>query len=110
MPNTSTYAPSKAALNSLMRTAAAELAPRKIRVNSVSPGPIKTPIFGKTGLPEDAIKQFADAIEARIPVKRFGESQEVAKLVSFLSSDDALFITGSDYVIDGGVLLQQIMN
>jgi NAD(P)-dependent dehydrogenase (short-subunit alcohol dehydrogenase family) len=110
MPNTSTYAPSKAALNSLMRTAAAELAPRKIRVNAVSPGPIKTPIFGKTGLAEDEIKQFADAIEARLPVKRFGESLEVAKLVSFLSSDDALFITGSDYVIDGGLLLQQVLH
>ena len=53
MPNTAVYAASKAALNSYTRTAATELAPRKIRINSVNPGPVSTPIFGKTGMEED---------------------------------------------------------
>lgn len=110
MPNTSVYAPSKAALNSLMRTAAYELAPRKIRVNVVSPGPIDTPIFGKVGLSEEALEQFSVAMNARVPLKRIGTSEEVAKLVTFLSSDDASFITGSEYVIDGGVILNPIFN
>lgn len=109
MPNTSVYASSKAALNSLMRTAAYELAPRGIRVNAVCPGPINTPLFGKVGLPEEAVQQFADAMQQRVPLKRFGASEDVAKLVSFLSSDDASFITGSEYVIDGGVNLNPIL-
>jgi len=110
MSNTSVYAPSKAALNSLTRTAAYELAPRKIRVNAVCPGPISTPIFDKLGLSEEAVQQFGTAIAARVPLKRIGTSEEVAKLVTFLSSDDAKFITGSEYVIDGGVNLNPIFN
>jgi NAD(P)-dependent dehydrogenase (short-subunit alcohol dehydrogenase family) len=109
MPNTAVYAASKAALNSLTRTAAYELAPRGIRVNAVCPGPVNTPIFGKVGLPQEAIEQFAGAMQQRIPMKRFGSSEDIAKLVSFLSSEDATFITGSEYVIDGGVNLNPVL-
>jgi len=109
MPNTSVYAASKAALNSLTRTAATELAPRKIRVNSVNPGPVNTAIFGKLGMPEDAINEFAGAMQERIPLKRFGESEDVANLVAFLASDDASFITGAEYNIDGGTNLNPIL-
>lgn len=108
MPNTSVYAASKAAMNSLVKVASAELAPRKIRVNAVSPGPISTPIFGKTGLDEASLQSFASAAVNAVPLKRFGESEEVAKLVSFLGSSDAAFITGGEYVIDGGVNINQI--
>ena len=109
MPNTAVYAASKAALNSLTRTAAFELAPKKIRVNVVCPGPVSTPIFGKVGFDESAINEFGQAMQNRIPLNRFGESEEVAKLVTFLASDDAAFITGSEYVIDGGVNLNPIL-
>jgi NAD(P)-dependent dehydrogenase (short-subunit alcohol dehydrogenase family) len=109
MPSTAVYAASKAALNSLMRTAAYELAPKGIRVNAVCPGPINTPLFGKVGLSEEAVQQFAGAMQQRIPLKRFGAFEDVAKLVSFLSSDDASFITGSEYVIDGGVILNPLL-
>lgn len=105
MPNTAVYAASKAALNSIMRTAAAELAPLGIRINSICPGPIETPIFGKSGLSQESLDQFAEHLQTRIPLKRFGKSEEVAKLVSFISSDDAAFITGSEYLIDGGLAL-----
>lgn len=109
MPNTAVYAASKAALNALGRTVAYELAPRNIRVNMVNPGPVETPLFGKIGFSEEAIQQFAGAMQQRIPLKRFGQAGEVAKLVAFLASDEAAFITGSEYNIDGGVNLNPIL-
>lgn len=109
MTNTAIYAASKAALNSYTRTAATELAPRKIRVNAVNPGPISTPIFGKTGMPEEQLNGFAAAMQERIPLKRFGQPEDVAKLVAFLASDDASFITGSEYNIDGGININPLV-
>jgi NAD(P)-dependent dehydrogenase (short-subunit alcohol dehydrogenase family) len=109
MPNTAVYAASKAALNSFTRTAATELAPRKIRVNVINPGPISTPIFGKTGMAEEQINGFAEALQNRIPLKRFGQPEDIAKLVSFLASDDASFITGSEYNIDGGININPLL-
>ncbi len=103
MATSSVYSASKAAMNSLVRVASSELAPKRIRVNSVSPGPIDTPIFGKAGLDDATRDGFATAIVNRVPLKRFGAAEEVAKLVSFLASDDAAFVTGADYVVDGGV-------
>lgn len=109
MPNTAVYASSKAALNSLMRTAAYELSAQGIRVNAICPGPVDTPIFGKAGFPQETLTHFAGTMQQRIPLKRFGASEDVAKLVAFLASDDASFITGSEYVIDGGVNLNPIL-
>jgi NAD(P)-dependent dehydrogenase (short-subunit alcohol dehydrogenase family) len=109
MPNTAIYAASKAALNSYTRTAATELAPRKIRINSVNPGPIVTPIFRKTGLDEEQLKGLGQAMQNRIPLKRYGQPEEIAKLVSFLASDDASFITGSEYNIDGGANINPLL-
>ena len=109
MSNTAIYAATKAALNSYTRTAATELAPRKIRVNSVNPGPVATPIFGKTGMPEEQLNGMAEAMQNRIPLKRFGQPEDVAKLVSFLASDDASFITGSEYNIDGGMNINPLL-
>lgn len=109
MSNTAIYAASKAALNSFTRTAATELAPRKVRVNSVNPGPVNTPIFSKSGLPEEALNDFASAMQNRIPLKEFGTPETIAKLVSFLASDDAWFITGSEYNIDGGININPVI-
>jgi NAD(P)-dependent dehydrogenase (short-subunit alcohol dehydrogenase family) len=108
MPGAAVYSISKAAINSLVKVAAAELAPRSIRVNSVSPGPIKTPIHTKTGMDEPAVATLTAAVAGKVPLKRFGESEEVAKLVAFLSGPDGAFITGSDYVIGGGFHLNVI--
>lgn len=81
-----------------------------IRVNAVCPGPTETPIFGKVGLPQEALQQMAGAIKNKIPVKRFGAPSDIAKLISFISSDNASFITGSEYVIDGGISSVPIMS
>jgi NAD(P)-dependent dehydrogenase (short-subunit alcohol dehydrogenase family) len=100
---TSAYSATKAALRSLARTAAAELVGRGIRVNAVAPGPIVTPIFGKTGLPKAAIDDFAKEILVRVPMQRFGQPEEVAGAVAFLASQDASYITGVEINVDGGV-------
>jgi NAD(P)-dependent dehydrogenase (short-subunit alcohol dehydrogenase family) len=105
MPNSIIYGASKAALNTIMRTAAIELAPNSVRVNAVCPGPIETPIFEKSGLAKEQLDSFATHLSNRSPLKRFGKPEEVAKLVAFLSSDDAQYITGVEYVIDGGQMI-----
>ncbi len=109
MPTASIYSATKAALNSFTRTAAAELAPKKIRVNAVNPGPIETPIFGKTGMTEEQLQGFAQTVQGSVPMGRFGQSEEVAKLVTFLASDAASYVTGGEYNVDGGVSLHTIV-
>jgi NAD(P)-dependent dehydrogenase (short-subunit alcohol dehydrogenase family) len=102
-PGASAYAATKAALRSLARTTAAELVGRGIRVNTVAPGPIVTPIFGKTGLPQEAFDAFSKEIIAKVPMKRFGQPEEVAATVAFLASQDASYITGVEINVDGGL-------
>jgi NAD(P)-dependent dehydrogenase (short-subunit alcohol dehydrogenase family) len=105
LPTASIYAATKAAVVSLGKTLAVELAPRGIRVNTLSPGPIQTPIYGKLGLPAEAQKGFEDHMAAQSLVQRFGTAAEVARLARFLLSDDSSFIIGANITIDGGVRL-----
>jgi NAD(P)-dependent dehydrogenase (short-subunit alcohol dehydrogenase family) len=97
-PYTSVYAGTKAALRSLARSAAAELAPAGVRVNAVSPGPTATPIHAKSGL-EQAVR----ALVPRIPLGRLGRPDDIANAVLFLASDESSFMTGEEIVIDGGM-------
>jgi len=101
--NVGLYAATKAAVRSFVRTAAAELQGRKIRVNAVAPGPITTPIFGRSNLTEEQIEGFKAGISARVPMRRFGQPEEVASAVAFLASDDASYITGVELNVDGGM-------
>jgi NAD(P)-dependent dehydrogenase (short-subunit alcohol dehydrogenase family) len=94
----SVYAASKAAINAVMKISALELAPRKIRVNAVSPGPIATEIMDKIGLDNNMEAQMINSI----PLSRFGNPDEVADLIAYVSSESASFITGSNFLIDGG--------
>jgi NAD(P)-dependent dehydrogenase (short-subunit alcohol dehydrogenase family) len=105
MPNTSIYGASKAALASLARTLSGELISQGIRVNTISPGPISTPLYGKLGLPEAEQKKVAAAIESQVPAKRFGEAAEVARAVVFLASDEAPFTVAGELLMDGGLSL-----
>jgi NAD(P)-dependent dehydrogenase (short-subunit alcohol dehydrogenase family) len=109
MPNSSVYAASKAAVLSLNRVFATELAPRKIRVNAVSPGPVETPLYGKLGLEKAEVEGFGAILGEKILLKRFGQPSEIAKTVSFLASDDASFITGSEIVVDGGLIVNAVV-
>ena len=100
---TSAYSATKAALRSLARTSAAELVGRGIRVNAVAPGPIVTPIFGRTGLPQAAVDEFVKSVSVSVPMKRLGQPEEVAGAVAFLASSDSSYITGEELHVDGGM-------
>jgi NAD(P)-dependent dehydrogenase (short-subunit alcohol dehydrogenase family) len=107
MANASAYAATKAAVSSIGRVAATELVAKKIRVNVVSPGPINTPILGKSDLPQEAVQGIVKALIAMVPQGRMGDAAEVANTVLFLASDDASFITGVELLVDGGAGLRR---
>lgn len=102
MAMSSVYTASKAAVRSFVRVFANELSERSIRVTAVSPGPVETPIYDKMGFDQATIEGFAGNLIKQIPLKRFGRSEEIAKAVTFLASDDASFIQGEELAIDGG--------
>lgn len=104
LPNTSIYSATKAAVRSLGRTLAAELSPRGIRVNVVSPGLIETPFWGKVGLSEDELDAFGAQVVQQTPLGRAGKPEEIAATAAFLASDDASYFTGADLVADGGMI------
>ncbi len=104
LPNTSIYSATKAAVRSLGRTLAAELSPRGIRVNVVSPGLIETPFWGKVGLSQDEVDAFGEQVVQQTPLGRPGKPKEIAATVAFLASDDASYFTGADLVADGGMI------
>ncbi len=102
-PGLSILSASKAAVRSLARSLGAELAPRGIRVNAVSPGPIGTSFVTKLGLSEKELNEAAAATKDQVPLHRFGEAVEIAKAAVFLASNDSSFMTGSEMVVDGGL-------
>ncbi len=99
-PNFATYCASKGGMRMLMRNLAVELGPLGITVNNIAPGAISTPI--NTALFQD--KPKLDALLRNIPLGRLGTPEEVAGVAAFLASDDAAYITGSTYFIDGGLI------
>lgn len=101
--NMGIYAATKAAVRSFARTAATELQSRSIRVNAVAPGPIATPIFGRSGLTQEQVEGFKAGIATRVPMRRIGRPEEIASAVAFLASDDASYITGIELNVDGGI-------
>jgi len=101
---TSVYSATKAAVRSFARTWTVELRHRKIRVNAISPGPIDTPIFSNLLQNEEQIEQFKKNIVNTVPMGRMGSPDEVAKVVSFLASDDSSYITGIELFVDGGLV------
>jgi NAD(P)-dependent dehydrogenase (short-subunit alcohol dehydrogenase family) len=103
LPGLSVYNASKAALRSLARTFSAELVDRGIRVNTLSPGPIETPIFGKMELPPEVAGEMGAAILDKVPMKRMGKPEEMAKAIVFLASSDSSYVLGAELFADGGM-------
>ena len=103
IPGAGAYAASKAALQSLVRTAAAELLPQNVRVNAISPGPTDTPVYGKQGLPAAAVPEMRRQLAAMVPQRRLADADEIARAVLFLACDDASFMTGEELAVSGGL-------
>ncbi|AKG71091.1 SDR family oxidoreductase [Serratia fonticola] len=103
LAQSSVYAASKAGILSLARSLSAELHPRGIRVNGLSPGPTATPALGKLGLPAQAEQALREEIRALVPIGRMGTALELAKAAVFLASDESSYMVGSELLIDGGV-------
>ncbi|HKY35048.1 MAG TPA: SDR family oxidoreductase [Polyangiaceae bacterium] len=102
-PGLSIYSATKGAVASLVRTLAVELAARGIRVNSLAPATILTPIQAKFGLPDEIARASAQKYTARIPLGRFGSAHEVGRAVLFLASPAASYINGVELNVDGGL-------
>ncbi len=100
------YAGTKGAVTAMTRAWAADLAGRNIRVNSIAPGPIDTNFFSGMGLSEKEVEEFGTRIKKQVPLGRFGTSKEVAAVALFLMSDDAAYVTGSQYMVDGGMTMR----
>ena len=103
VPGFTAYAASKAAIRSFARQWMLELAPRRIRVNVISPGPIDTPGLDSLAQGEEARRQFKAALAGQVPLGRLGEADEVAKAAVFLACDDASFVNGVELFVDGGL-------
>jgi NAD(P)-dependent dehydrogenase (short-subunit alcohol dehydrogenase family) len=101
LPAWSVYSATKAALRSFARTWAADLKDRQIRVNAISPGYIETP--GLNGVLGPMAQQTKEMLSPGVPLGRFGTSDEIAKAVVFLGSDDSRYMTGAELFVDGGV-------
>ena len=104
-PNLSVYAASKGAAASLVRTLSVELAARRIRVNALSPGPTNTAIQQKFGLPAEVLAGLEREYSTKIPLGRYAESLEVARVALFLASPASSFVNGTEIAVDGGLLV-----
>lgn len=105
-PQGAVYAATKGAVTALTRAWAADLAGREIRVNSIAPGPIETNFFDGMGLSDEEIENFSEQIKEMVPLGRFGSSEEAAQIALFLLSEQASYVTGSQYVVDGGMTMR----
>ncbi|WP_025739839.1 SDR family NAD(P)-dependent oxidoreductase [Aquimarina pacifica] len=97
------YSATKGALRAYQRVLTSEVKSRGIRVNSIAPGPIDTPIYGKMGLPSEVVEEMGKGFAQQVPLGRFGTSEEVAKSALFLASEDASYINGIELEVDGGL-------
>ncbi len=100
-PGSSAYAASKGAVTAMARAMVGELSPRGIRVNTVIPGPIRTPIWGQSTA--EGLDKLDAGFSMSVPLRRMGEPEEIASAVLFLASDDASYVQGAELSVDGGV-------
>jgi NAD(P)-dependent dehydrogenase (short-subunit alcohol dehydrogenase family) len=103
-PALSVYSATKAAVRSFARTWAVDLKERKIRVNAISPGIIPTPGYNTSlGMTQEQVDQYVQSSIGSIPLGRPGTTDEIAKAVSFLASDESSYVNGIELFVDGGL-------
>jgi NAD(P)-dependent dehydrogenase (short-subunit alcohol dehydrogenase family) len=105
MPGTTVYGASKAAVVNLAKTLSADLVPRGIRVNAISPGPVETAILTRAGLSDDQLKQTKEWIKGQVPLQRFATGDEIAATVLHLCAGESAYVVGANLTIDGGMTL-----
>jgi NAD(P)-dependent dehydrogenase (short-subunit alcohol dehydrogenase family) len=103
LPGMSVYSATKAAVRSLARGFSAELIGQGVRVNTISPGPIETPIYGKLGLDQQQLEGMSAQILAKVPSGRFGQPSDIAQAALYLASPASQYMVGEDLLIDGGM-------
>jgi NAD(P)-dependent dehydrogenase (short-subunit alcohol dehydrogenase family) len=103
IPPYTAYAASKSAVRSFGRSWAAELKDRSIRVNTLSPGPVDTPIIEAQFKTKEEAESFRTGFASQVPLGRFGRPEELADAALYLASSDSSFVTGIDLVVDGGM-------
>jgi len=104
VPGVSVYSATKAAVYALAKAFSTELANRSIRVNIISPGPVETPIMKRGGATDEQVESLKKVVSATTVIGRMAKPEEIAGLILYLCSDEASFITGCDYPIDGGAI------
>ena len=102
VPGYSAYAATKAGVRAMTRNLASEFAPRGIRVNQVTPGGTKTPIWSEQAPTDAAMAALEKTLSGMTALGRMGEAEEIAKAALYLASDEASFVTGAEIVVDGG--------
>jgi len=103
VPNHAAYAATKAAVRSLARSFSAELLDRKIRVNTLSPGPIDTPVFDTVAASAEDAKAMLEAMGNFTPLKRVGTPDEIAGAAVYMAADESAFMLGAEILLDGGL-------
>jgi len=104
MANASVYGAAKAALHNLAKGISTDLLGKGIRVNTVSPGPIATPILSRMGMDDKQLKETKDWITSQVPMKRFGTPEEIASIALYLTAPESSYIIGTDVIVDGGMV------
>lgn len=103
IPNHAAYSATKAAVRSLARSFSADLLDRKIRVNTLAPGPVDTPVFNTVTSNTEEAKQMMEAMGNFTPVKRVTSAEEIAAAALYLASEDSAFMLGAEILLDGGL-------
>jgi len=106
---TNAYTASKGAIEALVRQVAVDYAPRRIRINAVAPGAIDTPLMWAT-VPEPEVAAMRETIDAEVPLGKIGQPADIARCVAYLLSDEAAYVTGATFLIDGGVGAKMVLS